>query len=34
MTWGLAKKFISFMIGADIWHFVILANAEQTLKIM
>jgi hypothetical protein len=32
MTWGLAKKLISFMIGADIRHFVFLANAEHTLK--
>ncbi len=28
------KKFILFMIGADIRHFVFLANAEHTLKIM
>jgi hypothetical protein len=28
------KKLILFMIGADIRHFVFLANAEHTLKIM
>ncbi len=28
------KKLISFMIGANIRHFVFLANAEHTLKIM
>ncbi len=28
------KKFILVMIGADIPHFVFLANAEHTLKIM
>ncbi len=28
------KKFILFMIGADIRHFVFLANAEHTLQIM
>jgi hypothetical protein len=28
------KKLISFIIGADIRHFVFLANAEHTLKIM
>ncbi len=28
------KKFILFMIGADIGHFVFLANAEHTLKIL
>jgi hypothetical protein len=28
------KKLISFMIGADIRHFVFLAKAEHTLKIM
>ncbi len=28
------KKLISFMIGADIRHFVFLANAEHMLKIM
>jgi hypothetical protein len=28
------KKFILFMIGADIHHFVLLANAEHTLKII
>jgi hypothetical protein len=27
VTWGLAKKLISFMIGADI---VFLANAEKS----
>jgi hypothetical protein len=28
------KKCILFMIGANICHFVFLANAEHTLKIM
>jgi hypothetical protein len=28
------KKFILYIIGADILHFVFLANAEHTLKIM
>jgi hypothetical protein len=28
------KKLILFMIDADIRHFVILANAEHTLKIL
>ncbi len=28
------KKLIIFMIGADIRHFVFLANAEHTLQIM
>jgi hypothetical protein len=31
---GTGKKLISFMIGADIRHFVFLPNAEHTLKIM
>jgi hypothetical protein len=28
------KKFILFMIGADILHFVVLENADYMLKIM
>jgi hypothetical protein len=28
------KKFILFVIGADIRHFVFLANAEHTLQIL
>ncbi len=28
------KKLLSYMIGADIHHFVFLANAEHTLKIL
>jgi hypothetical protein len=34
VTWGLAEKINLFMIGADIRHFVFLANAEHTLKIL
>jgi hypothetical protein len=32
--WDWRKKLILFMIGADIRHFVFLAHAEHTLKIL
>jgi hypothetical protein len=34
LTWGLAKKLFLFLFGQDIHHFVFLANAEHTLKII
>jgi hypothetical protein len=34
MTWGPAKIFLLFLFGEDIRHFVFLANAEHTLKII
>jgi hypothetical protein len=34
VTWGLAEKLFLFLVGEDIRHFVFLANAEHTQKII